>query len=159
MAVFPYGTKGFQLDAIARKPLWDNQMNYGHGTGHGVGFFLNVHEGPQTIGTSGSGDMSTVLKPGMLTSDEPAFYRADEYGFRTENLILVVEDKETELGQFLKFETVTLCPIDKKLINKNFLTKKEIDWLNNYHQTVYEILSSHLNDEINDWLKENTNKI
>ena len=78
---------------------------------------------------------------------------------RTENLILVVEDKETELGQFLKFETVTLCPIDKKLINKNFLTKKEIDWLNNYHQTVYEKLSSHLNDEINDWLKENTNKI
>jgi len=159
MAIFPYGTKGFQLDAIARKSLWDNQMNYGHGTGHGVGFFLNVHEGPQTIGTSGSGDISAVLEPGMLTSDEPAFYREGEYGFRTENLILVVEDKETNFGQFLKFETVTLCPIDTKLINKQLLTKKEIDWLNSYHKMVYEKLSPNLSSGELSWLKENTKKI
>ena len=159
MAVFPYGTKGFQLDAIARKPLWDNQMNYGHGTGHGVGFFLNVHEGPQTIGTSATGDLSTVLTPGMLTSDEPAFYREGQYGFRTENLILIIEDRENEFGQFLKFETVTICPIDLKLINKELLTLKEVDWLNDYHQKVYEKLSPYLkNDELG-WLKESTKEI
>jgi Xaa-Pro aminopeptidase len=159
MAIFPYGTKGFQLDAIARKPLWDNQMNYGHGTGHGVGFFLNVHEGPQTIGTSASGDMSSILTPGMLTSDEPAFYREGQYGFRTENLILVVEDKETEFGKFLKFETVTLCPIDIKLIDKDLLTKKEVDWLNNYHKTVYEKLSEYFKGGELNWLKEKTKSV
>ncbi len=159
MAVFPYGTKGYQLDALARKPLWDNNMNFGHGTGHGVGFFLNVHEGPQTIGTSASGDVSTILTTGMLTSDEPAFYREGEYGFRTENLILVVKDKETAFGQFLKFETVTLCPIDLKLVNTKLLTQKQIDWLNDYHQLVYKKLSAYFKGEELHWLKENTKEI
>ncbi len=158
-AVFPYGTKGFQLDVLARKPLWDNGMNYGHGTGHGVGYFLSVHEGPQTIGTSASGDINTVLQPGMLISDEPAFYRDGEYGFRTENLILVVEHNETEFGKFLKFETVTLCPIDLNLINKELLNIEEIEWLNNYHSTVYKKLSKHLNENEQVWLKDNTHAI
>lgn len=155
MAIFPYGTKGFQLDAIARKPLWDNKMNYGHGTGHGVGYFLSVHEGPQTIGTSASGDISTILVPGMVISDEPAFYREGEYGFRTENLLLVVEDEETEFGKFLKFETLSLCPIDRKLTNRDLLDKKELDWLNAYHRMVYEKLSPYLAENEEKWLKEN----
>ncbi len=159
MAVFPYGTRGFQLDVLARKPLWDNQMNYGHGTGHGVGYFLNVHEGPQTIGTSASGDISTILIPGMLTSDEPAFYREGEYGFRTENLLLVVEDKENEFGKFLKFKTVSLCPIDSKLINKDLLDQKEIEWLNTYHKKVFEKLSPYLAEDKVAWLKEKVKTI
>ena len=159
MAIFPYGTKGFQLDVLARISLWEQGLNYGHGTGHGVGFFLNVHEGPQTIGTSASGDINAILTPGMLTSDEPAFYRNGEYGFRTENLILVIEHKETEFGKFLKFETVTLCPIDLTLINKDLLNPKEIAWLNNYHTTVYDKLSIGLNGNEKSWLKENTKAI
>lgn len=159
MARYPYGTKGFQLDCIARKPLWDKHMNYGHGTGHGVGYFLNVHEGPQTIGTSASGDISTVLTPGMLTSDEPAFYREGKYGFRTENLILVAEDEETEYGRFLKFETVTLCPIDTKLINKDLMDKKEVDWLNKYHLEVYEKLAPYLSENETSWLKKQISEI
>ena len=156
MVVFPYGTKGVQLDVIARKALWDNKMNYGHGTGHGVGFFLNVHEGPQTIGTSGTGNMAAVLQPGMLTSDEPAFYREGKHGIRIENLILVVEDEENEFGKFLKFETVTLCPIDLKPVDVDLLTKDERNWLNNYHEEVNQKLSPHLDDEHKNWLKEKT---
>jgi Xaa-Pro aminopeptidase len=152
MAVFPYGTKGFQLDAIARKPLWDNKMNYGHGTGHGVGYFLNVHEGPQTVGTSASGEISTILVPGMILSDEPAFYREGQYGFRTENLLLVVENEETDFGKFLAFETLTWCPIDKKLIDKELLDKKETDWLNAYHKKVYDKLEKWLDMEEREWL-------
>jgi len=159
MAIFPLGTKGFQLDVLARISLWEQGLNYGHGTGHGVGFFLNVHEGPQTIGTSASGDINAILTPGMLTSDEPAFYRNGEYGFRTENLILVVEHQETEFGKFLKFETVTLCPIDLHLINKDLLSAKEIEWLNNYHANVYDKIEDSLSENEKSWLKENTRKI
>jgi len=156
MAVFPQGTKGVQLDVIARKALWDNKMNYGHGTGHGVGFFLNVHEGPQSISSRDSGNTETVLQPGMLTSDEPAFYRAGKHGIRIENLILVVEDEENEFGKFLKFETVTLCPIDTKPVDVNLLTKEERYWLNNYHNEVYRELSPYLDDLHKNWLKEKT---
>lgn len=160
MVVFPEGTKGFQLDAIARKPLWDNKMNYGHGTGHGVGFFLNVHEGPQSISTSASGDMNTILTPGMIISDEPAFYRQGKHGFRTENLVLVVEDEKNEFGQFYKFETVTLCPIDTKLINKDLMTRQEVNWLNEYHNDVFIQLSPHISDEKTlNWLKGKTKAI
>ena len=159
LVVFPHGTKGVQLDVIARKALWDNRMNYGHGTGHGVGFFLNVHEGPQTIGTSGTGNMATVLQPGMLTSDEPAFYREGKHGIRIENLILTVEDEENEFGKFLKFDTVTLCPIDTKPVDVNLLTKDELTWLNNYHKEVYEKLSVHLDKEHKNWLKEKTKEV
>ena len=159
LAVFPQGTKGVQLDAIARKALWDNRMNYGHGTGHGVGFFLNVHEGPQSISTRDSGGMAGVLQPGMLTSDEPAFYREGKHGIRIENLILVVEDEENEFGKFLKFDTVTLCPIDLKPVDANLLTTDEKNWLNNYHNEVYQKLSPRLDNIHKNWLQEKTKEI
>jgi Xaa-Pro aminopeptidase len=159
MSVFPYGTKGVQLDAIARKPLWDNRMNYGHGTGHGVGFFLNVHEGPQSISTRNAGIQEETLEAGMYLSDEPAFYRTGKHGIRIENLIIVMPDEENDYGKFLKFETVTLCPIDTKPVDINLLTKDERNWLNNYHKTVYEKLSTHLPDGVKAWLKEKTKEI
>jgi len=159
MAVFPYGTKGVQLDAIARKPLWDNRMNYGHGTGHGVGFFLNVHEGPQSISTRNAGIQEETLEVGMYMSDEPAFYREGKHGIRIENLILIAADEENDYGKFLKFETVTLCPIDTKPVDVNLLTEKEKNWLNNYHKEVYEKLSPYLNDDEKEWLKEKTKEI
>jgi len=159
MAKFPLGTKGYQIEMLAREALWEQGMNYGHGTGHGVGYFLNVHEGPQTIGTGASGDMKTILEPGMLISDEPAIYREGEYGFRTENLILCVEDKETEYGSFLKFETVNLCYIDTSLVAEELMTEAEIKWLDDYHQLVYNILSQMLPNEIKEWLKGKTRPI
>lgn len=159
MSIFPYGTKGVQLDAIARKPLWDNRMNYGHGTGHGVGFFLNVHEGPQSISTRSAGIQEETLEAGMYLSDEPAFYRQGKHGIRIENLILVMPDEENDYGKFLKFETLTLCPIDTKAVDISMLSKEEKDWLNNYHKTVYEKLSGYLQADEDEWLKEKTKTI
>lgn len=159
MAKFPLGTKGYQLEILARRALWEHGMNYGHGTGHGVGYFLNVHEGPQTIGTGAGGDHKTIIEPGMLISDEPAIYRQGEYGFRTENLLLCVEDRKTEFGSFLKFETVTLCYIDTSLIDRELMTEDETAWLNEYHDLVYSILSQLLPKEIKAWLKEKTGAI
>ena len=156
MVRFPYGTKGFQIEVLARKALWDNGLNYGHGTGHGVGFFLNVHEGPQTIGTGSTGDLKTILEPGMLISDEPAIYRTGAWGFRTENLILCVDDTLTEFGRFLKFETVTLCYIDASLIEVSLLDEKELSWLNDYHALVYDKLSPFLDSREKKWLREKT---
>ena len=159
MAKFPPGTKGYQLDILARRALWEHGMNYGHGTGHGVGYFLNVHEGPQTIGTGAGGDHQTIIEPGMLVSDEPAVYRQGEYGFRTENLLLCAEDRKTESGSFLKFETVSLCYIDTSLIKRELMTEGEAGWLNEYHDLVYSILSQLLPEEIKAWLKEKTKAI
>ncbi len=156
MAKFPKGTKGVQLDILARKALWDNGLNYLHGTGHGIGHFLNVHEGPQSIRMEHN---PVVMMPGMVTSNEPGVYRAGEYGIRIENLILVEKAEETSFGEFYRFETLTLCPIDKNPINKSLLSKEEIDWLNSYHQKVYEILSPELKEEEQKWLKEKTNEI
>ncbi|MBE0667626.1 MAG: aminopeptidase P family protein, partial [Bacteroidales bacterium] len=156
MVKFPLGTKGFQIEVLARKALWDNGLNYGHGTGHGVGYFLNVHEGPQTIGTGSSGDMKTIIEPGMLTADEPAIYRPGEYGFRTENLILCIQDTVTDYGTFLAFETVTLCYIDTTLIEISLLDDRELNWLNEYHETVYRTLSPLLDTEEKHWLKKKT---
>lgn len=155
-AVFPIGTRGSQLDILARKALWDRGMNYGHGTGHGVGHFLNVHEGPQSIRMD---ENPTILQPGMIISNEPGLYRKGEYGIRTENLILVVEDQTTDFGEFLKFETLTLFPIDSNLIDKALLTDKEILWLNEYHQMVYEKLSPYLNTSEKEWLSQKTKAI
>jgi Xaa-Pro aminopeptidase len=155
-AKFPAGTRGSQLDILARKALWDNGLNFGHGTGHGVGFFLNVHEGPQNISPS-SIDTKTSIEAGMLISDEPAIYREGEYGIRIENLILCYEDESTEFGKFLKFKTVSLCYIDKVLIDFSLLDKRETDWLNSYHSEVYDKLSPHLPTEEKEWLKEKTN--
>jgi Xaa-Pro aminopeptidase len=159
IAKFPVGTRGYQLDVLARKALWDNGLNYGHGTGHGVGFFLNVHEGPNSIGTGAAGEKHPSIEPGMVFSDEPAIYREGRYGMRTENLLLVSEDEKSEFGQFLKFETLSLCYIDKALIEISFLNKDEKKWLNNYHSGVYEKLSCLLTDEESIWLKEKTEEI
>ena len=156
MIRFPYGTRGYQLEVLARKALWENGLNYGHGTGHGVGSFLNVHEGPQTIGSAASGDLKTVLEPGMLTSDEPAVYREGNYGFRTENLILCVNDGETEYGRYLRFDTVTLCYIDRTLTEVSLLEDRELQWLNEYHERVYSLLKNGLDTEERRWLREKT---
>lgn len=159
MAKFLSSTRGYQLDILARKALWEHGLNYGHGTGHGVGFFLNVHEGPQSISPASNPDSNSFIQPGMLISDEPAIYREGEYGIRIENLILCYEDEETEFGKFLRFDTVSLCYIDKNLIDKALLEIKEIDWLNSYHSDVYEKLSPHLTAEEKEWLKGKTSFI
>ena len=153
---FPQGTRGSQIDILARRFLWNEGLNYLHGTGHGIGHFLNVHEGPQNIRLE---ENPTPLTPGMVTSNEPGVYIAGEYGIRTENLTLVVEDTETDFGKFYKFETLTLFPIDKKAIDKSLLTEEEIAWLNNYHQTVFEKLSPALDDASKDWLRKATDKL
>jgi Xaa-Pro aminopeptidase len=156
LAKFPAGTKGYQLDTLARSALWENGLNYGHGTGHGVGYCLNVHESPPSISPSVTTGTKAAIEPGMLVSNEPGHYREGEYGIRTENLVICYEDEETESGKFLKFETISLCYIDKSLIIKDLLDEKEIRWLNSYHQEVYEKLSPHLNGEEKKWLKEKT---
>jgi Xaa-Pro aminopeptidase len=151
MAKFPKETRGYQLDFIARRAMWGSGINYAHGTGHGVGYCLNVHEGPQSISPA---DNKTVIEAGMLTSNEPAIYRDGEYGIRIENLILCYEDEETEFGQFLKFDTVSLCYIEKSLIDRSLLDQKEVDWLNSYHAEVYDKLSPYLTSEEKIWLAE-----
>ncbi len=152
-ARFPQGTKGCQLDILARKALWERGLNYLHGTGHGIGHFLNVHEGPQSIRM----DLHpTPLQPGMVTSNEPGLYRAGEYGIRIENLIQTIPGEKTDFGSFYQFETLTLCPIDKKPVKKSLLSESEIDWLNKYHQEVYDKLSPFLNEDEKSWLKEKT---
>ncbi|HOW08695.1 MAG TPA: aminopeptidase P family protein [Bacteroidales bacterium] len=156
LAKFPAGTRGYQLDFIARRAMWGSGLNYAHGTGHGVGYFLNVHEGPQSISPA---DNKTNIEAGMLTSNEPAIYREGEYGIRTENLILCYEDEETEFGQFLRFETISLCYIEKALIDKSLLDQKEIDWLNAYHVEVFDKLSPCLSPEEILWLKEKTSPL
>lgn len=155
-AVFPVGTRGSQLDILARKAMWDRRLNYGHGTGHGVGHFLNVHEGPQNIRMD---ENPVTLQPGMFISNEPGLYRTDEYGIRIENLIMVAPDQQSEFGQFLRFETLTLFPIDTNLIHKELLTKAETDWLNAYHQQVYEKIAPHLNEVEKEWLRDKTKVI
>jgi len=159
MTRFPKGTAGNQLDTIARKSLWDVGLNYGHGTGHGIGSYLNVHEGPHAI--SYYRGIGVALEPGMIVSNEPGYYKGGEYGMRIENLILVTQDeKMTPDGlEFYKFETVTLCPIQLKLIERNFLSSDEIKWLNDYHQRVRITIFPFLSAEEQDWLKEATHPL
>ena len=156
MAKFPAGTRGAQLDVLARMPIWSHGMNFLHGTGHGVGHFLSVHEGPQSIRMN---ENPIVLHPGMVTSNEPGVYKAGSHGIRTENLTLVCKDKEGMFGEYFKFETITLCPICKKGIIKEMLTAEEVKWFNDYHQTVYKKLSPSLNEEEKKWLLEATKAI
>ncbi|MEM9922034.1 MAG: aminopeptidase family protein P, partial [Bacteroidota bacterium] len=151
---FPEGTMGVQMDILARQHLWQQGLNYGHGTGHGVGFFLNVHEPPQGFAASLGARGTTPFEPGMLTSNEPGFYKTDEYGIRIENLVICQKDVETEYGKFLSFESVTLFPIDQSLIEKSLLSPAEIDWLNSYHQKVYDGLSPLLNEEEKTWMAQ-----
>ena len=153
---FPAGIRGCLIDAFARKALWDAGINYLHGTCHGIGHCLNVHEGPQSIRME---ENPVILEPGMVMSDEPAMYRAGEYGIRTENMVLIRKDSETEFGTFLGFETLTLCYIDTRLVIPSMLSVREHAWLNKYHQQVYETLSPHLTEEEKEWLKEKTAEI
>lgn len=152
-AVYPEGTRGAQLDALARINLWKHGLSYLHGTGHGVGHFLNVHEGPQRIHIT---ENPTPLKPGMITSDEPGLYRSGEYGIRCENLILTVPAMTTEFGRFLKFEVLTLFPFDLNLFDTAIMSDDEIKWVNNYHAMVRERLLPLLNKEEQEWLTEKT---
>jgi len=151
--IFPVGSKGYQIDAITRKPLWERLRNYGHGTGHGVGFFLNVHEGPQVFNTA---NIDIAIEEGMITSIEPGLYREGRYGIRIENLVLSIADQESAFGQFMSFETLTLCYIDTHLVDKGLLDQKHIEWLNQYNNMVFERLSPHLNEEERTWLAEKT---
>lgn len=150
LAKFPKGTKGVHLDALARMPLWKEGKDFNHGTGHGVGSFLNVHEGPQSIRK----DLNPVeLRAGMVLSNEPGYYLEGKYGIRHENLILVKTWKDTEWNTFYEFETLTLCPFFKSIIVKDMLSQVEIDWINNYHSMVSEKLGPHLEGEVKTWFK------
>lgn len=159
-AVYPDKTRGYQLEVLARQFLWSHHLNYGHGTGHGVGFFLNVHEGPQSIGSGATASKAAILKPGMLTSNEPGIYHTGKYGIRIENLVLTVPHAGNgDFGNFLAFETVTLCPIDLKLVDAAMLSHEEKTWLNDYHEKVFEALSPHLSASEVSWLRNQTRAI
>lgn len=148
MVKFPKGTRGVQLDAFARLALWKEGKDYNHGTGHGVGSFMNVHEGPQNIRK----DMNfQELIPGMVLSNEPGFYLENHYGIRHENLIAVKELEQTEFGTFYEFETLTICPFDRNVIDVSLLTEPEINWLNAYHDWCKEKLAADLDGEVNEW--------
>ena len=156
MAVFPVNEPGPNLDAIARLPLWQHGLDFGHGSGHGVGYFLNVHEGPQVISHYGFGRAHTEMKEGMITSNEPGLYRTGQWGVRIENLVLNQSAYKTEFGEFLRFETLTLCPIDTRCIDVALLTETERAWLNSYHAEVRERLSPYVTGEAKDWLLKRT---
>jgi len=155
---FPAGTTGHQLDAIARKPLWDVGLDYDHGTGHGVGSFLGVHEGPQRIAKAAN---TQALKPGMILSNEPGYYKANEYGIRIENLIVVTRGEPVAGGEreMMSFETITLAPICLDLVVPSLLSEAERDWLNKYHARVRQTLTPHLPADVAAWLKEATRAI
>lgn len=153
LAKFPANTRGYHLDILARKDLWKHGLNYGHGTGHGVGYFLNVHEGPMSIRQEFN---DQTIEAGMVLSNEPALYRQGEYGLRTENMMVCVKDETTGFGDFLRFDTLTLCPIDIRGIDKDLLIPEEINWLNTYHRKVADELSPMLDEKLKAFLKEMT---
>jgi Xaa-Pro aminopeptidase len=156
---FPRGTLSPMLDAIARAPLWEHALDYGHGTGHGVGYFLNVHEGPQSISKL-IPDAHMAMEPGMITSVEPGLYRPGRWGVRIENLVLNVPSSvSNEFGEFLEFETLTLCPIDTRCIEPALLRADEIAWLNRYHATVRERLAPLVGGDALAWLLERTEPV
>ena len=153
---FPKGTCGYQIDAITRKSMWDYALNYGHGTGHGVGYYLNVHEGPHVFNASAT---PIAIELGTITSIEPGIYRIGKHGIRIENLVLTVAAESNEFNDFYAFESLTLAPIDTTLVKKELLETSHINWLNNYHQEVYEKVSPLLNEEEKVFLKEMTKAI
>ena len=153
-ARFPKGASGPQLDALARAPLWAAGMDYGHGTGHGVGYFLNVHEGPHSVRPPVSGAALVALEPGMITSIEPGLYKPARHGIRHENLAVVVEADQTEFGEFYAFETLTLCPFDRRALEPSLLSPDERAWLDDYHATVRAALSPLLEDADLAWLEK-----
>jgi Xaa-Pro aminopeptidase len=153
---FPKGTCGYQIDAITRKPLWDYALNYGHGTGHGVGYFLNVHEGPHTFNPTPT---PVAIALGMITSIEPGIYRPGKHGIRIENLVTTISDVNNEFNEFYAFECLTIAPINTKIIQKTLLEQGQIEWLNQYNQKVFDQLSPLLSEEEQDWLKLETKAI
>jgi Xaa-Pro aminopeptidase len=155
---FPRGTKGPMLDAIARAPIWAAGIDYGHGTGHGVGYFMNVHEGPQTI-SGAMPEAHTAMEPGMITSIEPGIYRPGKWGCRVENLVLTQSAGTTEFGEFLRFETLTLCPIDTRCLDVSLLRADEIEWLNAYHAEVRARLSPLVKGDAKAWLELRTQPV
>lgn len=155
-AVFPRGTPSPMLDAIARAPIWAGGAEYGHGTGHGVGYFLNVHEGPQVISYRAAPGPHTAMEPGMITSNEPGIYRPGRWGVRIENLVAARPYLSGELGEFLCFETLTLCPIDTRCIDASLLREDEIAWLDDYHAMVRERVGPLVEGAARDWLLART---
>ncbi|RZM21370.1 MAG: M24 family metallopeptidase, partial [Pedobacter sp.] len=153
---FPKGTCGYQIDAITRKPLWDHAINYGHGTGHGVGYLLNVHEGPQVFNPTNN---PVAIELGMITSVEPGVYRPGKHGIRIENLVNTIQSVSNEFNDFYAFETLTIAPISTKIVQKDLLEQSQIDWLNLYNGIVYEKLSPFLTEEETEWLKGQTQPI
>jgi Xaa-Pro aminopeptidase len=162
-AHFPRGTRSPMLDAIARAPIWAAGVDYGHGTGHGVGYFMNVHEGPQVISPSAAPDPHTAMEPGMITSIEPGIYKPGRWGIRIENLVLNVPAGSGEFGEFLRFETLTLCPIDTRCLDMTLLQPHEVQWLNGYHAQVRERLLPHVSADLHtaarEWLELRTRAI
>ena len=156
MTEFPHGTCGTQLDAFARMAMWKRGMNYMHGTGHGVGHFLNVHEGPHQFRMN---YMPAILVPGMTVTNEPGIYKAGKHGVRIENTMHIVKSQTTEFGDFYKLEPLTLCPIDKEGIDINIMSEEEIKYLNDYHAEVYSKLSPMLSEDEKEWLKKETSPI
>ena len=155
-AQFPAGTCGTQLDVLARIAMWKAGINYLHGTGHGVGQFLSVHEGPHQVRMN---HMPTLLEPGMTLTDEPGIYKAGRHGIRIENTLVIVPAQESEFGTFYKFEPLTLCPIDKEAILIDMLNDEELNWFNEYHQMVYNRLKPFLNEQEKTWLEEATSPL
>ena len=158
-AQFPRGTKSPMLDALARAPIWAAGIDYGHGTGHGVGFFLNVHEGPQSISATTMPEPHTAMEPGMITSIEPGIYRPGRWGIRLENLVLNRGAETTEFGEYLCFETLTLCPIDTRCLDLSLLRPDEVQWLNDYHATVRARLAPLVDGAAKAWLDSRTQEI
>jgi Xaa-Pro aminopeptidase len=148
-AVFPENTKGYSLDVFARKDLWSRGLNYGHGTGHGVGHYLSVHEGPMSVRPDLNAE---PIRAGQIITDEPGVYREGEYGIRIENVLMCQKECQTDFGSFLSFDTLTLCPIDRKMVNRQLLTNDEIEWLNVYHARVLDELRPALTPECCEWL-------
>ena len=159
VARFPRGTKGPMLDALARAPIWAAGIDYGHGTGHGVGYFLNVHEGPQVISPTAAPDPHTAMEAGMITSNEPGIYRPGHWGIRIENLVLTEVVADGEFGEFLGFETLTLCPIDTRCIDLSLMRGDEVAWLNDYHRQVRARLLPRVSGAARDWLELRTKEI
>ena len=159
-ACFLYGCTGHNLDILCREPLWRLGMDYKHGTGHGVGHLLNVHEGPNAFRWKyKDGEAPAVLEPGMVTTDEPGIYIKDQYGIRLENELLCIMHEDNEYGQFLRFEVLTLVPFDLDAVLPQDMTREEREYLNEYHQKVYDTLQPHLNEKERAWLKNYTRKI
>ncbi len=154
---FPEETKGYQLDSFSRYDLWQNGLDFGHGTGHGVGYFLNVHEGPHGINSKCNGTGNSIIKEGMMVTNEPGIYIENEFGIRIENILLCKKSKSHK--GYLCFETLTLCPYDKSLINKDLLNNTEIEWINSYHSEVYNKIAPFTNKAVSDWLKEATSPL